>query len=131
MLLGFIWKQGDYQKVTHVLEGLRGAALSPAASVVLYQFGRHLANPMEEPILDQHSCRARPLLTKGFSNWSSPDEFDTQLSGDSYGTALFRGTSQSKTRLGVQHLETYKRWWIDEIKPITLLTATKGWHRFN
>jgi hypothetical protein len=117
MLLGFIWKQGDFPKVANVLEGLRGTALHPDDSVVLYQFGQHLANPMGEPIFDQHSSRAQWLLMKGFSQWESPNDFDNRLADDPHADVLF-GPSDSRGQLEVQHLDTYKRWWRDIVRPV-------------
>jgi hypothetical protein len=54
-LLAFIWKQGDFDKLKYLLAGFHGR--SGNGAVVLRQFGRHLACPLEEPIFDQHTSR--------------------------------------------------------------------------
>jgi len=122
MLLGFIWKQGDFPKVANLLKGLRNTAQQCDDSVVLYQFGKHLANPMAEPIFDQHSCRAQWLLTEGISNWESPDDLRKHLPGDQYAKVLF---GDFRGQLGQQHLKNYLDWWTQLIVPVLPTTHSE------
>jgi hypothetical protein len=58
LLLAFVWKQGDFDKVKHVLAGLRSPSRCDLTdATVLRQFGRHLAQPLRMPIFDQHTSR--------------------------------------------------------------------------
>lgn len=86
LLLAFIWKQGDFNKVESVLLGIQSVASQSLANcarddveeqmdsdsrgnspAVMYQFGRHLADPLNEPIFDQHTYRAYRLLSTNSS----------------------------------------------------------------
>ena len=57
LLYAVLWKQGDLQKVRHIIEGICGESVD-GNTITFYQFGRHLANAPEEPIIDQHAIRA-------------------------------------------------------------------------
>lgn len=59
LLYSLIWKNGDLQKISHIIEGIMGDDKDvKEKGIVFYQFGRHLANSCEEPIVDQHVIRA-------------------------------------------------------------------------
>jgi hypothetical protein len=57
------WKQGDLIKLDTLLDGLKrvhqeNATSLENGSLVFPQFGAHLADPAEQPIIDQHIIRA-------------------------------------------------------------------------
>ncbi len=63
LLYAVIWKNGDLRKINHIIKGILSTEgneynQEKSASVVFYQFGRHLAHSKEEPIIDQHVIRA-------------------------------------------------------------------------
>lgn len=58
LLYAILWKQGDLLKISHVLKGIRRNGNDSKSGVVFHQFGRHLSNPENEPIIDQHVIRA-------------------------------------------------------------------------
>ncbi|MBG9377187.1 hypothetical protein I5907_13165 [Panacibacter sp. DH6] len=60
ILYAVLWKNGDLQKIKHVAQGIKGSNTLEAVdeAVVFKQFGKHLANKQEEPIIDQHVLRA-------------------------------------------------------------------------
>jgi hypothetical protein len=77
ILAAYIWKRGELDRVRYVREGivstLEAALLygSPASieptsgedsPVVMWQCGRHVANPSRQPIIDQHTYRAFAIL---------------------------------------------------------------------
>jgi len=60
-LFAMAWKNGDLPKLKHIIKGFSDASNSineTESAFVFYHFGRHLANPQEEPIIDQHILRA-------------------------------------------------------------------------
>lgn len=63
LLYALAWKNGDLQKVGHIIKGatdVGSTSLSNGPGQVFRQFGRHLAGP-KEPIVDQHVLRAFEL----------------------------------------------------------------------
>jgi len=53
------WKQNNLSKLKHIIKGfddaIKGNSFDETRnSFVFYQFGRHLTNIKEEPIIDQH-----------------------------------------------------------------------------
>jgi hypothetical protein len=115
-LIAFIWKQGDFNKVNHVLEGIRAPAKSPTGeSVVLRQFGRHLAQPLMHPIFDQHTNRARYLFDAvGRMSPKVPDalQFEKNCRGREY-TVLFEKNAASNST----DLDEYTSWWTKRVEP--------------
>ncbi|MBC8397353.1 MAG: hypothetical protein H8E16_09690 [Flavobacteriales bacterium] len=60
-LFAMAWKNGDLLKLKHIIKGFSDASNSineTESAFVFYHFGRHLANPDVEPIIDQHILRA-------------------------------------------------------------------------
>lgn len=57
LLYAFLWKQGDLQKVKYIVQGINGNEPVPDSGMVLYYFGKHLADK-KHPIIDQHVIRA-------------------------------------------------------------------------
>lgn len=76
LLLALIWKNGDLAKIHHIVLGIKGE-LAENGRLVFHAFGSHLANPTENPIIDQHVIRAYQLL-KYFSHEENndPSELD-------------------------------------------------------
>lgn len=63
LLYALAWKNGDLQKVAHIIKGAadaRPTALTNGPGQVFRQFGRHLAD-RSESIVDQHVLRAFEL----------------------------------------------------------------------
>ena len=61
LLYAMAWKNGDLLKLKHIIKGFSDASNSineTESAFVFYHFGRHLANPDVEPIIDQHILRA-------------------------------------------------------------------------
>ena len=60
-LFAMAWKNGDLLKLKHIIKGFSDASNNineTESAFVFYHFGRHLANPDVEPIIDQHILRA-------------------------------------------------------------------------
>lgn len=114
LLVAFIWKQRDYLKVKRMLAGLLNPDEMPTEEpVVLHQFGRHLANPLEYPIFDQHTNRAYRLL-----RWTCPDETSAE-DRSSFITARTkdeRNMLRGKTGPKSPDLKEYLAWWNTDIK---------------
>lgn len=62
LLYAIAWKNGDLQKVKHIVEGILDCEVEDKIEreegVVFYQFGRYLSKTPGEPIIDQHVLRA-------------------------------------------------------------------------
>lgn len=71
LLYAFLWKQGDLQKVKYIVQGITGYEPVPESGMVLYYFGKHLADK-KHPIIDQHVIRA-------FAMASFKEEFNVGL----------------------------------------------------
>ena len=70
LLLGVIWKNGDYKKESHIIRGIlseNSQKENPKNEVnnsyVFWNFGRYFVNK-ENPIVDQHTFRAYKYLNK-------------------------------------------------------------------
>lgn len=49
------WKQGDIRKLKHVYEGLKASSDEPPAKgLIFWYFGKHLADPINNPIVDRN-----------------------------------------------------------------------------
>jgi hypothetical protein len=75
LLYALIWKNGEANRLPHILRGVedvhRGIDGYPSDGLVMYQFGRSLADP-SEPIVDRHTMRAFRLL-ESMQASGSPD----------------------------------------------------------
>ena len=72
LLYALAWKNGDLQKVAHIIKGaadVRPTSLTNGPGQVFRQFGRHLAD-RSESIVDQHVLRAFELYEQ--MNTSNP-----------------------------------------------------------
>jgi len=59
LLYSLAWKNGDLKKLEHIVDGITSSENEERDSgFVFYQFGKHLANRIEEPIIDQHVLRS-------------------------------------------------------------------------
>lgn len=114
-LAAVTWKQRDFGNVALVLHGIK-ATDEPSAgqSAVLYQFGRHLAHPLHEPIFDKHVHCARYLfdaVSRMGSAVTDLAEFKKRCTvGDR--EALFRGKGTDGAEL-----KSYRRWWARRVAP--------------
>jgi hypothetical protein len=73
---------------------------------VIYQFGRHLADPANNPIFDQHTYRAYQLV-EAVGDWKTRDAFNLLFSksdGPKKGNRLPDGA-----------LQQYLTWWKETI----------------
>lgn len=103
LLYACIWKQGDLLKLRSIKSGIMGEINNKKTGAVFHQFGKHLANPQGEPIIDQNVLRAfaqiyyfnepakakswltKATLTKtdsilinAYRNWVGEKKLDTQ-----------------------------------------------------
>lgn len=58
LLYAALWKNGDILKISHIINGLKGKEDTQATAMTFHHFGKFLANPEENPIIDQHVIRA-------------------------------------------------------------------------
>ena len=58
LLYAILWKNGDLLKIPHLVNGLKGKANHATSAITFYHFGKFLAHPDENPIIDQHVLRA-------------------------------------------------------------------------
>ncbi len=62
LLYSLAWKNGDLGKIKHIYNGIVTGLNEPSENVkqaiVFHQFGKHLAIPDVQPIIDQHVIRA-------------------------------------------------------------------------
>ncbi|QEK50495.1 hypothetical protein FYC62_01550 [Pedobacter aquae] len=62
ILYALVWKNGDLQKIKHIVEGIRDIDSYDEDmkndGLVFYQFGKYLTKKNNEPIIDQHVIRA-------------------------------------------------------------------------
>ena len=70
LLLGVVWKNGDYKKESHIIRGIlsensqkENAKNEVNNSYVFWNFGRYFVNK-ENPIVDQHTFRAYKYLNE-------------------------------------------------------------------
>jgi hypothetical protein len=103
LLYALIWKNGDLQKINHIIKGAKdveniqkSTQLNKEGGQIFKQFGRHLVSH-KEPIVDQHTLRA-------FIFFKSINETKEDLlvirKKDSWG-------NNAKT---TSDIETYKQW---------------------
>ena len=57
LLYSFLWKQGDIQKIKHIVNGFRNEEPLSDSGIVLHYFGKHLVDNTN-PIIDQQVIRA-------------------------------------------------------------------------
>lgn len=76
LFYAMIWKQDDLPKIKHIINGLNGVDKNDAQGMVLYHFGRFLADKSNNYIVDQHVVRA-------FKAKTNIDEFDKYRQLDS------------------------------------------------
>lgn len=97
LLYSIAWKNGDLAKVTHIVEGVRGAhtdtVRQKGPGQVFHQFGRHLADK-REPIIDQHVLR-------GFMLWRADRDSEKNMN------AIRRVTLLNNQ---VDGIKDYKHW---------------------
>ena len=75
LLYSIIWKQGDLQKLKHIIDGIQDVdniKEDKDVALVFYYFGNHLASEGKYPIIDQYVIRA----FNAFKLSNSPVELD-------------------------------------------------------
>lgn len=74
LLYAVLWKKGDLKKLTSIIEGILSEKDEDRDSaLVFFQFGRHLASPLSEPIVDQHVIRAFALYEASKNRYPKKD----------------------------------------------------------
>ena len=58
LFYAMLWKQGDLPKLKHIIDGLEDVKKNDLQGMVMYNFGRFLAEKTNHPIIDQHVIRA-------------------------------------------------------------------------
>lgn len=61
LLYATLWKNGDLQKIKHIVKGIRNSGEEndeQEDALVFYQFGKYLTKTPGQPIIDQHVIRA-------------------------------------------------------------------------
>ena len=93
------WKNGDLLKLKHILIGIQDSDFDEKrkSAFVFYQFGRHLANPQVEPIIDQHILSA--FMVYEFAKKENNSEILNKL-------LKFETIGKSH----VKYIKEYKKW---------------------
>ena len=107
LLLGLIWKQGDFNQLTMLFKGVRNIPLEPSDRVVMWQFGRHMCSPLSEPIFDQHTFRAFVLLNH-INDWAKAHHTLQDLKNV---LDANNATTTKLKNLKSAHLAPYLTWW--------------------
>lgn len=96
LLYALAWKNGDLQKIKHIVSGIHAKPEDELTNdaLVFKQFGKHLANRETEPIVDQHILRAFAIFKAEneevikalrkqsiFKDWSLVNEYKNWLYG--------------------------------------------------
>lgn len=61
LLYAMAWKNGDLEKIKHIVKGIMESNASVSdqeQALVFYQFGKYLTKSIGQPIIDQHVIRA-------------------------------------------------------------------------
>lgn len=98
LLYAMAWKQGDIPKLKHIIEGVLKSGedqIIQDNALVFYQFGKHLAKPESEPIVDVNiltafsvykSLKNTPKMQKEniskYKIWLSSNELKDELKAD-------------------------------------------------
>jgi hypothetical protein len=105
LLVAYLWKRGDLWKFGRLLDGIRnvdGAAARNSDRAVMEQFGRHLRDPLNEPIFDQHTARHMHAM----KHLARPDR------------TLDSFVRPAEHTLGEERQRTaYKAWWLQVVMP--------------
>jgi hypothetical protein len=105
LLVAFLWKQSDLKKFRRLLDGIRRREAPIGEDldrVVMDQFGRHLREPLAEPIFDQHTARHM----RAVEHLGNP------------GSSLETFIGPKEHLLGKEAMRTdYKRWWSEVVEP--------------
>lgn len=60
LMLAILWKNGDLEKEKHIIESILESTgfKDKTSGHIFYQFGKHLSDPENQSIIDQHILRA-------------------------------------------------------------------------
>ncbi len=97
LLYAMAWKQGDLPKFSSIISGILDIDRTKTTGKVFNQFGKHLNNPNEEPIIDQHVLRAYLTYVVKFKNDQrviSPQQL----------------VNYDSNKIKPSHIEEYKIW---------------------
>lgn len=91
MLYALLWKDNKLKSIRRIIDGIESAIngtsvplLDDDRNVVYYYFGRHLTNPLNEPLVDQHTIRAHRLI---MVTPETPEEVVSIIRGEESPTA--------------------------------------------
>lgn len=79
LLLATIWKQGDLQKVNHIIDGILDRNEAGNTGHTFRQFGRFIRDQDQEPIIDQHVLRAFSLHEVSLKHQSSDNAQNSEI----------------------------------------------------
>jgi len=109
LLLAMAWKQNDLKKLKGIIEGINSTETDPDGKnlplerLVFYYFGRHLVNPIQYPIIDQHVIRAFAVFH------ASTEKVDSQTVDINYW--LKKNSLAAKNGWMIQeYLNWYSKW---------------------
>ena len=74
LLYAMVWKQGDLIKFKHIINGIRFTEedITQENAEIFFQFGKSLANPQKEPIVDKNILGAYKAFYEASKNTNKP-----------------------------------------------------------
>lgn len=74
LLYAMVWKQGDLIKFKHIINGIRFTEedITQENAEIFFQFGKSLANPQKEPIVDKNILEAYKAFYEASENTNKP-----------------------------------------------------------
>ncbi len=74
LLYAMVWKQGDLIKFKHIINGIRFTEedITQENAEIFFQFGKSLANPQKEPIVDKNILEAYKAFYEASKNTNKP-----------------------------------------------------------
>lgn len=79
LLLATTWKQGDLQKVNHIIDGILDRNEAGNTGHTFRQFGRFIRDQDQEPLIDQHVLRAFSLYEFSLKPQSSDNAQNSEI----------------------------------------------------
>lgn len=111
-LVAFLWKQGELQTASTLIQALRPQDGAPTGgnAAVMRQFGKHLLEPLEQPIFDQHTSRAL-LLFEGKDWWKTKVFFTRNGYLGLFGRGPDRVPTTDSSLTNGKRRDLYVTWW--------------------
>lgn len=74
LLYAMVWKQGDLIKFKHIINGIISTEedITQENAEIFFQFGKSLANPQKEPIVDKNILEAYKAFYEASENTNKP-----------------------------------------------------------